>query len=43
MKFVREYPEHARWLRDHLDKHLWLMLEPYCNLPSEVENTTEGL
>lgn len=37
IKFVREYPEHVRWLRDHLDESLWLKLKPYCTLPSEID------
>ncbi|RSM19530.1 hypothetical protein CDV31_001690 [Fusarium ambrosium] len=37
IKFLREYPEHARWLKGHLEPELWVQVEPYCNLPSEEE------
>ncbi|RSL72946.1 hypothetical protein CEP53_000948 [Fusarium sp. AF-6] len=37
IEFLREYPEHARWLKAHLEPELWVQVEPYCNLPSEEE------
>ncbi|KAG9254971.1 uncharacterized protein F5Z01DRAFT_749744 [Emericellopsis atlantica] len=36
--FVKKYPEHAKWLRDHLEEHLWAKLEPHCELPAEAES-----
>lgn len=35
--FLREYPEHARWLRAHLYHELWVKIEPFCDLPGEGE------
>ncbi|KPM39325.1 hypothetical protein AK830_g7236 [Neonectria ditissima] len=37
LKFLREYPEHAKWLRTHLDHQLWVKIEPFCDLPGEAE------
>lgn len=37
IEFLREYPEHAQWLRTHLDHQLWAKIEPFCDFPSEAE------
>ncbi|KAK0385685.1 hypothetical protein NLU13_6862 [Sarocladium strictum] len=38
IEFVGKYPEHALWLREHLEEHLWAVLEPYSNLPPRVRH-----
>lgn len=35
--FLREYPEHAQWLRTHLDRELWVKIELFCDVPGEAQ------
>ncbi|VUC32224.1 unnamed protein product [Clonostachys rosea] len=35
IKFLKENPEHAQWLRRNLKPQLWAKIEPYCDLPGE--------
>lgn len=42
IEFVRQYPQHARWLRDNLEEHLWLQLKPYCNLTDTETRDTNA-
>jgi hypothetical protein len=35
IKFVEQYPKHARWLKDNLEEHLWLQLEPFSRIRNE--------
>ncbi|KAL6805172.1 hypothetical protein J3E68DRAFT_421460 [Trichoderma sp. SZMC 28012] len=35
IKFLKEQPEHALWLKSHLDRELWVQIEPLCELPEE--------
>ncbi|KAL6806921.1 hypothetical protein GGI42DRAFT_319708 [Trichoderma sp. SZMC 28013] len=37
IEFLREHPEHALWLKAHLDRELWVQIEPLCELPEEEE------
>ncbi|KAL7929146.1 hypothetical protein V8C35DRAFT_331915 [Trichoderma chlorosporum] len=37
IEFLREHPEHALWLKAHLDRELWAQIEPLCELPVEEE------
>ncbi|PKK53723.1 hypothetical protein CI102_2381 [Trichoderma harzianum] len=37
IEFLREQPEHALWLKAHLDRELWAQIEPLCELPKEEE------
>lgn len=34
IKFLREQPEHALWLKAHLDRELWAQIEPLRELKS---------
>lgn len=36
IEFLREYPEHARWLKVRLEPELWVKIEPYCDLSGEA-------
>ncbi|KAI5456677.1 hypothetical protein BGZ63DRAFT_417646 [Mariannaea sp. PMI_226] len=36
IEFLREYPEHALWLKNHLDPKLWAKIGPFCHLPGEA-------
>ncbi|CAH0001000.1 unnamed protein product [Clonostachys byssicola] len=36
IKFLKEHPEHAQWIKDNIkNRQLWVKIEPYCDLPGE--------
>ncbi|KAI9164100.1 hypothetical protein HJFPF1_05736 [Paramyrothecium foliicola] len=36
VQFLKEYPDHAQWLKAHLKRELWAKIEPFCDI-SEKE------
>lgn len=37
IEFLQKHPEHAQWLKNRLEPHLWIKIEPYCNISDEAE------